>query len=476
MSTKKGQLLELTIEKMAFGGPGIAFLDGLVVFVAKSAPGDRVKARVYKKKRDYAEARIVEIIQPSPARITPPCLYYPFCGGCQWQHLAYEHQLKYKASLVAEALEKIAGINEPEIKPIIPSEELTGYRNKMEFSFSSRRWALPEELPLSKEQRSFALGLHLPGTFNKVIDVSNCLLQPQQANMILNMVKELARNSGLPPYDIKSHEGFWRYLTIRHSVAFDQWMVNVVTSQPNGPVMKALAGKLVEKIPNMKSIVNNVSRRKAGVAIGEYEALIWGEPTIKEKIGSYIFQISANSFFQTNTRGAQRLYQVVDRYTGMSGIETVLDLYCGTGTIALYLAPRAKKVIGIEINRAAVNDAKRNQDLNGIENVSFIQGDIRDQLPLLKQRPDIVIIDPPRAGIHKDVARQILETSAPKIIYVSCNPVTMARDLSLLAEAYELKEVQPVDMFPHTYHVEAVGLLALRDEKWTSGIGSKKIS
>ncbi len=459
MSAKKGQLLELTVEKMAFGGPGIAFLDGLVVFVSKSAPGDRVRARVYKKKKDYAEARIVEIIQPSPARISPPCIYYPYCGGCQWQHIAYKHQLEYKTDLIREAIAKVASLRQVRIKQIIPSQTITGYRNKMEFSFSSRRWVLPEEMPVPEHQRSFALGLHLPGTFNKVIDVSCCLLQPEEANQILMIVRKEAEATGLPAYDIRSHQGYWRYLTIRHSVAFNEWMVNIVTAQDNPLVVKSLTEKLLRRVHNITTIVNNVSRKKAGVAVGDFENVIHGNGFIREKLGTFEFQISANSFFQTNTRGAERLYQIVAHYAELTGKELVLDLYCGTGTIALYLAPRARKVIGVEINKAAVADAQRNRHLNGIENVSFILGDIRDQLSLLGDRPDVVIIDPPRTGIHKDVAKQIEGLGTPRLIYVSCNPVTMARDLALLKSSYKLVEIQPVDMFPHTYHVESIGLL-----------------
>ncbi len=459
MTVKKGQFLELTVEKMAFGGPGIGFVNGLVVFVPKSAPGDKAKVRVYKKKKDYAEARIVDLMEPSAVRIPPPCPYYAYCGGCQWQHIAYKHQLKYKADLVCEALINMASLPDVETKDIIPSEIITGYRNKMEFSFSSRRWAPPEEMPVPVTQRNFALGLHLPGTFNKVIDISSCLLQPEEANEILRVVRENSEATGLPAYDIKSHQGYWRYLTIRHSVAFNEWMVNIVTAQYNPPVMNSLVDKLLERVPNITTVVNNVSQKKAGVAVGDFEKIVYGRGSIKEKIGPFVFQISANSFFQTNTRGAERLYQVVERYAELTGKELVLDLYSGTGTIALYLAPRARKVMGIELNKAAVADAQRNRLLNGIDNVSFILGDTRDQLPLLKDRPDLLIIDPPRAGIHKDVAKQIESLGAPRLIYVSCNPVTMARDLALLKASYELAEIQPVDMFPHTYHVESVGLL-----------------
>ena len=459
MAIKKGQSLEVNIEKMAFGGPGIAFVNGMVLFVPKSAPGDRAVVRVYRKKKDYAEGRIVELLEASPARITPPCAYYAYCGGCQWQHISYKHQLKYKADLVREALVNMASLTDVKTKDIIPSEIITGYRNKMEFSFSSRRWALPEEMPVPVSQRNFALGLHLPGTFNKVIDISSCLLQPEEANEILRVVREESEATGLPAYDIKSHQGYWRYLTIRHSVAFNEWMVNIVTAEYNPPVMNSLGDRLLERVPNITTVVNNVSQKKAGVAVGDFEKIVYGRGSIKEKIGPFVFQISANSFFQTNTRGAERLYRIVEHYAELTGKELVLDLYSGTGTIALYLAPRARKVIGVEINKAAVDDAQRNRLLNGIDNVSFMLGDIRDQLPLLGDRPDVLIIDPPRAGIHKDVAKQIESLRAPKLIYVSCNPVTMARDLALLRPSYELVEIQPVDMFPHTYHVESVGLL-----------------
>jgi len=458
MNIKKGQVLQLKIEKMAFGGPGIGFVDGFVVFVPASAPGDKLRVKVFKKKKDYAEARILEILEPSDARISPPCPYYPHCGGCQWQHIAYTYQLQYKEGLVREAIANIGGLGDAAVKQIIPSELITGYRNKMEFSFSSRRWALPQEMPLSEDEKTFVLGLHVPGTFNKVLDISQCLLQPKTANQILRAVRDEAKQSGLPAYDIKSHQGFWRYLTIRHSVAFDEWMVNIVSSGEN-PSIKTMAARLTESVANIKSIVNNISQKRAGVAIGDYEKLVYGQPWIREKIGPYVFQVSANSFFQTNTRGAKKLYDVVADYARLTGKEMVLDLYSGTGTIALYLAAKAARVLGVELNAAAVSDALKNRDLNKVDNASFIQGDIRDQLPLLKEVPDVLIIDPPRSGMHKDAAKQISELGADTLVYVSCNPVTMARDLAMLNEYYELVEIQPVDMFPNTHHVEAVGLL-----------------
>jgi len=462
MALKKGQILELFIEKMAFGGPGMGLVDGFVVFVPASAPGDKVRVKVYKKKRDYGEARILEILEPSVARVPASCPYYPHCGGCQWQHIGYRYQLKYKMQQVREAMERIGGMGRVQINEIIPSDEITGYRNKMEFSFSSRRWALPSEMPIDEKGRGFALGLHVPGTYDKVIDIASCLLQQEQGNVLLRLIRHETEQSGLPPYNIKIHQGFWRYLTIRHSRAFDQWMVNMVTWAEHGPVMNALAQKLTATLSNVTSVINNVSKKKAGVAVGDYEKIIQGQATIQERIGPYLFQISANSFFQTNTAGAERLYGVVAKYAQLSGKETVLDLYSGTGTIPIYLSSKAGQVIGIEISKAAVEDAIRNCELNRVDNVTFVQGDIRDQLPLLRQKPDLLIIDPPRTGMHKHVVKQVLDLVPNRIIYVSCNPTTLARDIALLQDRYELIELQPVDLFPHTYHVETVALLAKR--------------
>ena len=303
------------------------------------------------------------------------------------------------------------------------------------------------------------MGLHVPGTFDKIIDVDACLLQQERGNEILREVKRLAGQSALPPYGLKSHDGFWRFLTLRHSAYHDDWMVNLVTSELRTEGVLPLAQRLTTLFPNVKTVVNNVSARKASIAVGEREVVLAGAGTIQDRIGSSTFQISANSFFQTNSLGAERLYGKVVEFAGLTGRETVLDLYSGTGTIPIFLARSASRVIGMEIVESAVVDARRNCEANGIENCEFILGDIRESLSLLRIQPEVMVIDPPRVGMHQDVLSRVLELGAERIVYVSCNPATLARDLGQMQEHYQILEIQPVDMFPHTYHVESVAKL-----------------
>jgi len=445
MKIKKGQLLELEISGIAFGGRGIAKINGLTVFVEKAVPMDHVVARIVKKKKQYAEAIVETLIKPSPFRVTPKCLYSGFCGGCKWQFLHYDKQLEYKQQHVVDSIERIGQVHGVMVHPTIPSPEIFEYRNKMEFSCSDRRWLLPDEMEMSNIDKSFALGLHVPGTFYKVIDTRVCFLQPELGNRILEHVRKFIRTSGVPVYGLHSHIGFWRFLMLRHSKAYDQWMVNIITSK--------------EDRKTVVSVVNNITSRKAGIAMGECEIVLSGKPCLRDKIGEFEFEISANSFFQTNTMGAQRLYETIKEYADLSGRETVVDLYCGTGPIAIYVSRAAKIVIGIEISESAVNDAMNNCRINGISNCRFIIGDIKEKLAEITAAPDVMIIDPPRAGMHKDVIPKILELAPARIVYVSCNPATMARDLCILKESYRVLEVQPVDMFPHTYHIESVARL-----------------
>jgi len=459
---QKGQTIELDIEKMAYGGRGIGRIDGFVVFLRGVTPGDKVQARIYKKKRAYAEADLVKLITPSPERIQAPCPYNGFCGGCQWQHIQYATQLSYKKEQVKEAIEHIGGLKDVKVRNVLPSEEVFGYRNKMEFSFSNRRWFLPHELDKRAVEGDFALGLHVPGTYQKVIDVEACLLQQETGNRILREVKRYVKRSGIPVYDLKSHTGFWRFLAIRYSRAFDEWMVNLVTSEEKPEVVRPLADELSHRLTNIKTIVNNITGRKASIAVGEREVVLKGKGYIRDKVGPYTFHISSNSFFQTHSLAARQLYEKAADYAELKGSETVLDLYSGTGTIPIFLSNRVKTVMGIEINESAVLDARRNCKDNGIDNCRFIIGDIRERLSAITLKPDVLIIDPPRAGMHKHVLAQILALSPEKIIYISCNPATMARDTAQMIQRYELIEIQPVDMFPHTYHVEAVSKLCLR--------------
>ncbi len=459
MTVKKGQLIELTIDQVAFGGKGITRVEGMAVFVDATVPGDRVLAQVVKKKKNYAEARVVERLAPSPQRVKAPCPYSGHCGGCKWQFLDYPYQLIYKQQHVRDALEHIALIRGVPVHPTIGSEKIFSYRNKMEFSCSTLRWLLPEELRREDVVQGMALGLHVPGTFDKVMDIEACLLQPDLGNRILCDVRRYIQASQLPVYGLRSHEGFWRFLVLRHSVALDQWMVNIVTAWEALDEVRPLAEALAARYPNIVTLVNNITARVSGVATGEREIFLVGDGVILDKIGPFTFELSANSFFQTNTRGAEHLYDAVKRYAGLTGSETVLDLYCGTGTIAIYLAAEAKEVIGLEVVAGAVEDARRNCRRNGIENCRFIAGDVRHTLPQAGLCPDVMVIDPPRSGMHADVVQQVMALGSRKIVYVSCNPATMARDLVLIKDAYEVVEVQPVDMFPHTFHIEAVALL-----------------
>jgi 23S rRNA (uracil1939-C5)-methyltransferase len=463
MSIKRGEILELSIEKLTYGGRGLARANGLAIFVQGTVPGDEVRVRVFKKKKHHAEAGIIELITPSPFRVDAPCPYSGFCGGCTWQYLDYEKQLVFKGEHVAEALKHIGGFEEVSVHPVVPSSKIFGYRNKMEFSFSDRRWLLPEELSREDIQKDFALGLHVPGTFDKVLDTEVCLLLPGTGNEILSDVRHYAKESGIPPYGLKSHKGFWRFLMLRHAADPDDWMVNIVTSEEQRGWVQPLADILYRKYKNVMSVVNNINARKAGIAIGESELSLAGESFISDRISGFDFEISANSFFQTNTAMAAHLYEVVRNYAGLTGEETVVDLYSGTGTIPIFLSRDAKKIIGIEISEAAVSDAQNNCRKNQVHNCTFVCKDIKEGIKEITDSPDVLVIDPPRAGMHKDVTKLVLGLSCDRIVYLSCNPATFARDLGLLKETYNLVEVQPIDMFPHTYHIESVVRLERRD-------------
>ena len=459
MQIKKGTDLELTITNIAFGGKGIVKEDGFVIFVKDAVPGDKVLARITKKKQNYAEARVLQLLTPSDDRKPAPCEYADYCGGCTWQFLDYAKQLEYKRNHVEEALLHIGLLDKVTVLPTLPSDDIFHYRNKMEFSFSDLRWLMPAEMGTDDPlERDFALGLHIPGTFNKVLDVYKCWLMPEYGNDILNFVRDFAKNSGLPVYGLKSHVGFWRFLMLRHSVAYDQWMVNIVTSREDA-VLQQLADEITARFPKVASVVNNVTARRAGIAVGEYEVLLAGAPYIIDCIGDFKFKISANSFFQTNTKGAKKLYDTVKKYAALKGDEELVDLYSGTGTIPIYLSGDCKRASGMEIVAGAVADARENCALNNVTNCDFALGDIKDCLPGAKVSPNVLIIDPPRVGMHQEVVADIMQRAPERIVYVSCNPATMARDIAMLKAGYRIVEVQPVDMFPHTFHIESVALL-----------------
>ena len=452
MTVKKGQTIELEIADVALGGKGLARVEGMVVFVDGAVGGDRVQARIVRRKKQYAEARVLELLRPSVDRVAAPCPYSGFCGGCKWQHLSYKAQLGYKRRQVVEALAHIGGLEQVTVHPALAAEPIFGYRNKMEFSCTDRRWVMPEELDNPEIERGFALGLHVPGTFDRVLDTESCLLMPPLGSTLLAKIRRHLRRSWLPPYGLRSHQGFWRFVMLRHSVARDQWLVNLITASEDAAAVKPLAEALLSDHPEVIGVVNNVTSRPAAIAVGEFERLLAGAAVLADRIGSWEFEISANSFFQTNTRGAERLYRTVFDYAGLDGSQTVLDLYSGIGTIPIFLSPAARRVVGVEILAS-------NCEHNQVTNCHFFQGDIRAVLGGLEERPELVIVDPPRSGMHPEVVGRLLDLAPPRIVYVSCNPATLARDLALLKVAYRVAEVQPVDMFPHTFHIEAVARL-----------------
>ncbi len=456
MFVQKGQVVTLDIINLAFGGKGIAKINGFTIFVDHAIPGDRVSARIVQKKKNHAQARIIDLIAHSPDRIHPACPYFGQCGGCVLQSMTYEKQLEYKRRHVEEALIHLAGIQNAHVNPTITSSRRFGYRNKVEFTCARRRWLLPHEFDNQISDAQFSMGFHAPGIFDKVVDIDSCLLQPDLGNQIFSCVKQAMKSSGYPAYDQKTHEGFWRFLMLRYAFAHDQWLVNIITQSENPRAVDAIAAMLTQRFPNIVSIVNNITSRKSGVSTGEYEIHLAGERYLKERLGPYEFEISANSFFQTNTEGAVTLYNTIKKFAALSGTETVLDLYSGIGTIPIWLSDAANRLIGIEIAPSAVADARKNCNRNRISNCRFIAGDIRSSLAGIDQKPDLMIIDPPRSGMHPDVVKQVLAMAPPAIIYVSCNPATMARDISMMKHQYRIVHVQPVDMFPHTYHIETV--------------------
>lgn len=466
---KKGEILELTIESLAYGGKGVAKVDDFVIFVKNAIPGQTVKAFIYKKRSGYAEARPVEVIKESPNYTVPPCEHFKYCGGCTFQQLNYDEQIEQKKQQVIDALQRLAGIDDVKIDRVIPINNIYNYRNKMEFTFSNRRWILPNEP--EDVQQSFALGLHIPGRFDKILDINECHIQPKLGNEIINFVREKAIELKLKPYDQKTHIGFLRHLVLRFGVNTDEMMVNIVTSYENTDFLFPLVNGLVKKFPQITSVINNINTRKGDTAFGEYEIIMHGEPIITDKIGDLTFEISANSFFQTNTLQAEKLYQAVMDGADLSGEEIVYDLYSGTGSISLFLAQKAKAVYGFEMIRSAVEDAARNAAANDIDNVQFFKANLdtyfkgyvsfKNFTKKFKiSKPDVIVLDPPRAGMHEDFVRYLPKFGAKKIVYVSCNPTTQARDLKILfAKGYKLTKATMVDMFPHTPHIESVVVL-----------------
>ncbi len=460
---KRSDEVTVTVERFASEGNGVAHVNGQVLFVKGGVPGDTVRTRLTRIRKAFLEGTAVDITTPSPLRRSPQCMHFASCGGCAWQHVAYAAQLEFKRQQVTDALERIGGFSGIRPNATLGSEEEYFYRNKMEFSFGER-WLSREEMTAPEAHDRFALGLHVPQRFDRVLDVEECWLQSVESNRIIDVVRAFCRERDLTMYSPRDHTGYLRNLVIREGKQTGERMVNLVTSESRPEVMKALTETLLAHFPSTTTIVNNITTSTSGVAIGEWEEVYHGPGTIRERIGKQLYRISANSFFQTNTKQAERLYATAARMASFSSDDIVFDLYSGTGTIALYVAEAVKSVVGIEAVASAVDDARVNAGENGIRNTTFVLGDLRERLTKdvdwleHHEPPSVIITDPPRSGMHPRVIAEMVRMSPRRIVYVSCNPATQARDLKLLCadNAYHIDEIQPVDMFPHTHHVENV--------------------
>ena len=468
MSKKKVDILleNMTIEACAAEGKALTHWDGAVVFVPFAVPGDVVDIRINRKYHNYYEGFISRIVEPSKDRIPPFCQHFGTCGGCKWQPLPYPLQLEAKRKQVEDQLVRLGHLNVPEIRPTIPSDKTRYYRNKLEFTFSSKRWFGWDEDPdtVPPEDR-VGLGFHVGKFFDKVLDIKQCYLQKDPSNDIRLFCKEYAVSHGLDFFDIRANEGFIRNMFIRTSDTGDL-MVIMCFFYEMRDVREAMLDAISEAFPQITSLYY-VINSKLNDSIGDQECILYkGEPTIRETMEDLTFRIGAKSFYQTNSGQAFKLYSVAREFSELTGKEIVYDLYTGTGTIAQFVSKKAAKVIGIEYVPEAIEDAKANAAANGISNCEFFAGDMKDVLTdgfiAEHGRPDVIILDPPRAGIHPDVAKVILNAAPERIVYVSCNPASQARDLAILCEKYEITAVQPVDMFPHTQHVENVCALKLK--------------
>lgn len=448
------------ITGVAAEGKSIARVDDMVVFIPYGAPGDVVNIKLDKKKRSYAEAHIVDMVKPSPDRVTPACEHFGVCGGCKWQHIPYESQLRYKRDQVVDALTRIAKVEIPEVNPTLGSKETFCYRNKLEYTFSCKCWITFEDLRSGREiaDRN-ALGFHIPGAFDKVLDIKKCWLQDDLSNRIRLFVRQYALAKGYEFYDIKAQQGLMRTLMVRIA-STGEVMLIVVFARPEQEKIDDLMGAIAAEFPEITSLLYVVNQ-KVNDTIADQEVITYrGRDYINEEMEGLQFRIGPKSFYQTNSLQAYELYKVARRMACLKPDDLVYDLYTGTGTIANFVARQVKKVVGIEYVPEAIADARLNSEVNGIDNTIFFAGDMKDVLTdgFIEEhgRPDVMIIDPPRAGMHEDVVNVILNARPERIVYVSCNPATQARDLALMDSLYRVEEVQPVDMFPHTHHVENV--------------------
>lgn len=456
---------DVTIIDIAEEGKGIGKADEFVLFVEKAVPGDIADVQVYRSKKNFAEAKIIALKKPSDYRTDPFCAHFGTCGGCKWQHMTYASQLIFKQKTVADALSRLAKVEVSGMLPILPSPEDRYYRNKLEFTFSNKRWLYDGESRDNEQLDMNALGFHIPGRFDKILDVNHCYLQADPSNDIRNRVDVFAKDHGMTYYDLRAHTGALRNLIIRTS-STGELMVIVVFAYPTEDEVKKLMGFVEAEFPQITSLLYILNEKKNDT-IFDQDVVAWKGPEyIHEEMNGIKFRIGPKSFYQTNSIQALHLYEIARDFAQFKGDELVYDLYTGAGTIANFIAGSVKEVVGVEYVPSAIEDAKVNSAINNITNTKFYAGDMKDVLSAdfvaEHGKPDVIITDPPRAGMHPDVVARLMEIEAPKIVYVSCNAATQARDLLVLKEKYDTVKIQPVDMFPHTQHVENVVLLEIR--------------
>lgn len=464
---RKDDIVELTIYDIGFEGKGIGRIDGeFVVFVPNTVPGDKVKAKIIRTKKSYANTKLVEIIEDSPNRVNPECIYFGTCNGCKMQNIDYSFQLGIKRQAVVNAFERIGNIKGLDIPEVVGSNDIYYYRNKLEFSFSNNRWLTEADMQIENIDRSFALGYHIPGFIDKIIDIHSCLLESEISNRVLNHTRDFFKQRGSTVYSTKVHSGYLRFLTIRQAAKTSDIMVNLITHEDDKQLMEEYAEIIKKNIPEVTCLINSISKSKAQVAQADYFNVIFGKDHIEELVGNYRFKIMPHSFFQTNTKQCELLFDKVVEFAGFEKSENVLDLYCGCGAISLYVSSYVNKVYGVELNSESIQMAKENALMNNVTNCEFEAQDVKDFLEKFTAEHDgsidAIIVDPPRSGLHPDVVKSIMQYAPKKIIYVSCNPTTQARDVEMMIDKYEITKIQPVDMFPHTFHIENVMRLDLK--------------
>lgn len=449
-------------------GKALAKVEGKVIFIEGAVPGDVVDVLLTRNKKDWAEGRVQQIHTFSPERVVPFCIHFGICGGCKWQMLPYKKQLEYKEQEVREVIRRIGKLPDALVLPILGSQKDIHYRNKLEFTFSNKKFISKNELETLGEDEwpGGALGYHVPKLYDKIIDITECWLMDDVNNIIRNSLHEFAEKNKYSYYDIKEHKGFLRNVVIRYCTA-GELMVNLVFGNEDKKEIEKIANFLLVKVPAITTLVYTINQ-KWNDSLHDLEPItFFGKGFVTEKLGEFNFKISPKSFFQTNTRQAEVLYNVVKDFASLKGNETVYDLYCGTGSIGIFLSKKAKKIVGVDVIEEAIMDAKENAALNNINSTFFYAGDVieicNNDFFSSHGKADVVIIDPPRAGLHLKLTEKLLEISSDKIVYVSCNVATQARDLQLLSEKYVVEKIQPVDMFPHTHHIESVALLTLKE-------------